>query len=272
MTLQTPTQILKTQRAVLAVNVVNIEHAEAFASASEQTGLGLVMQLSENAVRYHGSFAPIGKAMLELANSASTPIAVHLDHATERLLVTEAINLGFNSVMFDGSKLDINENVKQTVEVVNEARAKDVWVEAEIGEIGGKDGVHAPGVKTSVEDAVYFFEACGVDGLAVAVGSSHAMSEKTATLDLQRISEISKAVDAPLVLHGSSGVSKEQLVSAIEAGIRKINLSTELNKAFTHSIRETLDADKGMVDPRKYFMPARDTVKSIVAGYLAITA
>lgn len=272
MTLQTPDQILQTQRAVLAVNVVNIEHAEAFIAASEQTGLGLVMQLSENAVRYHGSLAPIGKAMLELANTASTPIAVHLDHATERSLVTEAINLGFSSVMFDGSNLEITENISQTVEVVSEARAKNVWVEAEIGEIGGKDGVHAPGVKTSVEDAVYFFEACKVDGLAVAVGSSHAMSEKTATLDIQRISEISQAVGVPLVLHGSSGVSKEQLISAVDAGIRKINLSTELNKAFTVSIRESLDSDRGLIDPRKYFTPAREAVKTLVASYLAITA
>lgn len=272
MTLRNPSQILQTQRAVLAVNVVNLEHAEAFISASEKTGLGLVMQISENAVKYHGHLAPIGKAMLELATNSTTPIAVHLDHATERELVTEAIELGFNSVMFDGSKLDTDENIKQTVEVVVEAKAKNVWVEAEIGEIGGKDGVHAPGVKTSVEDAVYFFEACGVDGLAVAVGSSHAMSEKTATLDIQRITEIAKEVDAPLVLHGSSGVSKEQLIEAIDAGIRKINLSTELNKAFTESIRETLNSDQGLVDPRKYFTPARDSVRSLVTSYLAITA
>lgn len=271
MTLRTPSQILETQRAVLAVNVVNLEHGQAFIRASEQTGLGLVMQISENAVKYHGGLAPIGKAMLELATSAKTPIAVHLDHATQRELVTEAIELGFNSVMFDGSKLDTDENIKQTVEVVSEARAKNVWVEAEIGEIGGKDGVHAPGVKTSVEDAVYFFEACGVDGLAVAVGSSHAMSEKTATLDIQRISEIAQAVDAPLVLHGSSGVSKEQLIEAIDAGIRKINLSTELNKAFTESIRSTLNADKEMVDPRKYISPARTEVEKLVSDYLDIT-
>lgn len=272
MTLRSPGQILETQRAVMAVNVVSIEHAEAFIAASEETALGLVMQLSENAVTHHGSLAPIGKAMLELANSASTPIAVHIDHATQRSLVSEAISLGFNSVMFDGSKLDIDENIKQTVEVVSEARAKNVWVEAEIGEIGGKDGVHAPGVRTSVEDAVYFFEACGVDGLAIAVGSSHAMSEKTATLDIERISDISKAVSAPLVLHGSSGVSKDQLVHAIDAGIRKINLSTELNKAFTDSIRDTLASDEGLVDPRKYFKSAREAVKILVEEYLAITA
>lgn len=271
MTLRTPSQILETQKAVMAVNVVNLEHGEAFIAASENTGLGLVMQISENAVKYHGSLAPIGKAMLELATTAKTPIAVHLDHATQRELVTEAIELGFNSVMFDGSKLDTDENINQTVEVVSEARAKNVWVEAEIGEIGGKDGVHAPGVKTSVEDAVYFFEACGVDGLAVAVGSSHAMSEKTATLDIQRITEIAGAVDAPLVLHGSSGVSKEQLIEAIDAGIRKINLSTELNKAFTESIRSTLASDKALIDPRKYISPARTEVEKLVSEYLAIT-
>jgi len=271
LTLKNPGQILDQQSALLAVNVVNLEHAEAFIAASEEAEIGLAMQVSENAVKYHGSLAPIGKAMLELASSAKTPIAVHLDHATSRTLVTEAIELGFNSVMFDGSKLEISENIRQTVEVVEQARPMDVWVEAEIGEIGGKDGVHAPGVKTSVEDASYFFEACGVDGLAVAVGSSHAMSEKTATLDIQRISEISARVNAPLVLHGSSGVSKSQLISAIDAGIRKINLSTELNKAFTESIRSTLSEDYELIDPRKFFTPAREVVKDLVLEYLEIT-
>lgn len=268
----TTAEILENQKAVLAVNVVTLEHAQAFVAASEQTGLGLVMQLSENAVKYHGSIRPIGLAMLTLALEAKTEIAVHLDHATNRELVTEAMELGFSSVMFDGSILEVDDNIAQTAEVVKQGESLGVWVEAEIGEIGGKDGVHAVGVKTSVADALRFQQATGVHGLAVAVGSSHAMVEKQASLDLERIAEIAAAVDVPLVLHGSSGVPREQLVAAVAAGIKKINLSTELNKAFTESIRETLAEQPKLVDPRKYLTPARDALSELVSDYLKLLA
>lgn len=263
-------KILGEQKAVLAVNVVTLEHAQAFVTASEKTGIGLVMQISQNAVRYQGSLAPIGKAMLELADKAKTQISVHLDHATDRDLVKQAMELGFSSVMFDGSQLEVTENISQTKSVVAQASELGIWVEAEIGEIGGKDGVHAPGVKTSVADAFRFQNETGVHGLAIAVGSSHAMIEKDASLDLVRIVEIAEAVDVPLVLHGSSGVPEEQLVAAVAAGIRKINLSTELNKRFTQSIRHTLEKDAALVDPRKYLSPAREQLSDLVSHYLKL--
>ena len=271
MTLMTPAEILRTQKAVLAVNVVTLEHAQAFIEASEKTNTSIILQISENAVNYHSGLSAIGKAMLDLAEKAKTSVSVHLDHATQRALVTEAMQLGFNSVMFDGSKLEIEQNIEQTVEVVAEAKNYGVWVEAEIGEIGGKDGVHAPGVKTSVEDAKSFYESCLVDGLAIAVGSSHAMQEKTATLDTKRIAQIAEVLPVPLVLHGSSGVSNDQLSEAIRAGIKKVNISTELNRVFTTSIRTSLNRDERLVDPRKYLGPARDQVTDAVIEYLALT-
>ncbi|MDG2497815.1 MAG: class II fructose-bisphosphate aldolase family protein [Aquiluna sp.] len=270
MPLVSTSNILETQNCVLALNVVTLEHAEAFVSASQITGTGLVLQLSENAVKYHGSLAPLGSALLQIAAASATPIAVHLDHATNRELVTEAVRLGFTSLMFDGSNLDFEQNVSETRAVVEQGHANGVWVEAEIGEIGGKDGVHAPGVKTSVEDAVSFQRETGVDGLAIAVGSSHAMVEKQANLDLQRISEIAAQVPVPLVLHGSSGVPREQLVAAVEAGIRKINISTELNKTFTESIRRSLSSDSAMVDPRKYLGQSRAELEAHVVDYLLL--
>jgi len=270
MPLRTPADILRTQNSVLAVNVVTLEHAQAFIKASEETSVGIILQISENAVKYHSGLSGIGKAMLDLAEGATTKVSVHLDHATERSLVTEAMELGFNSVMFDGSKLEIGENIEQTAHVVQQAKLLGVWVEAEIGEIGGKDGVHAPGVKTSVADAKSFYESCLVDGLAIAVGSSHAMQEKTATLDTQRIEEIAEVLPIPLVLHGSSGVSNEQLLKAVKAGIKKVNISTELNRVFTTSIRKNLNNDQNMVDPRKYLGPARDEIANAVSEYLRL--
>jgi fructose-bisphosphate aldolase class II len=240
-----------------AFNVIQIEHAEAIVAGAEAAGRPTVLQLSENAVRYHGALAPIGRAMLEIADAADVPVVVHLDHATDVELVAQALALGFTSVMFDGSTLPVDENLATTRGVVERAHALGVSVEAEIGEIGGKDGVHAPGVRTRPEDARQFVEATGIDAVAVAVGSSHAMTTRTARLDLQLVASIRDAVSVPLVLHGSSGVPDDHLREAVAAGMTKINISTHLNGTFTGQVREVLAADPTLVDPRKYLGAAR---------------
>jgi fructose-bisphosphate aldolase class II len=240
-----------------AFNVIQIEHAEAIVSGAEAAGRPTVLQLSENAVRYHGALAPIGRAVLEIADAAAVPVVVHLDHATDLELVAQALALGFTSVMYDGSTLAVEENLAATRGVVERAHALGVSVEAEIGEIGGKDGVHAPGVRTRPEDAAEFVAATGIDAVAVAVGSSHAMTTRTARLDLELIAGIRDAVPVPLVLHGSSGVPDDHLREAVAAGMTKINISTHLNGTFTRQVREALAADPALVDPRKYLGAAR---------------
>ncbi|MFD6177316.1 MULTISPECIES: class II fructose-bisphosphate aldolase [unclassified Isoptericola] len=257
-------------RGVGAFNVVQLEHAEAFVTAAERVGTGVVLQVSQNAVRYHGSLAPVGSACLALARATDAPVSVHLDHADDRDLVAEAIDLGFSSVMYDGSALSYDDNVASTAEVVRAAHAAGVFVEAELGEVGGKDGVHAPGVRTDPGEAAAFVADTGVDALAVAVGSSHAMTDRTAALDLDRIARLREAVDVPLVLHGSSGVPDDELVRAVRAGMTKINVSTHLNGVFTRAVRERLDADERLVDPRKYVGPARDAVADEVARLLRL--
>lgn len=247
-------ELITKQGFTLAVNVIMLEHAEAYLLAVEELNSGLVLQLSENTVNYHGSLAPIGKALIEFAQQSAQPISVHLDHATDVDLVRAAADLGFSSVMFDGSKLDYAENVSATAGLVQELAGK-VWFEAELGEVGGKDGVHAPGVRTKPAEATEFVSQTGVDGLAVAVGSSHAMLEKSSELDFELIRELAAAVDVPLVLHGSSGVSYENLKLAIEAGIKKVNIATELNAVFNRVIAEHIAAGPG--DPRKFLVPAR---------------
>ena len=240
-----------------AFNVIQIEHAEAIVAGAEAAGRPTVLQLSENAVRYHGALAPVGRAMLEIADAAAVPVVVHLDHATDLDLVAEALALGFTSVMYDGSTLPVEENLAATRGVVERAHALGVSVEAEIGEIGGKDGVHAPGVRTRPEDAAQFVTETGIDAVAVAVGSSHAMTTRTAQLDLALVSAIRDAVPVPLVLHGSSGVPDDHLREAVAAGMTKINISTHLNGTFTGRVREALAADPALVDPRKYLGAAR---------------
>ena len=234
-----------------AFNVVHIEQAEAFVAAAERAGRPVVLQVSENAVAFHGSLAPIGAGVLAAARAASVPVVVHLDHAKDTALIREAIELGFTSVMYDGSHLPFEENQAITAEVVAHAHAHGVSVEAELGEVGGKDGVHSPTARTVPAEAAQFVATTGVDLLAVAVGSSHAMTTRGAQLDTDLITALAAAVPVPLVLHGSSGVSDDGMASAIVAGITKVNVSTHLNTIFTAAVREFL-TDPKVVDTRKW--------------------
>lgn len=256
-----------------AFNVVLLEFAAAQVDAAERVNRPLILQLSQNAVKYHGGrLAPLGKALLALAEEATVPVAVHLDHAEDVDLCRAAVDLGFNSVMYDGSHLDDETNRETTAKVVEFCHAAGVAVEAELGEVGGKNGVHDPSARTNPEDAARFVADTGVDLLAVAVGSSHAMTTRGAVLDTDLISAIRDAVPVPLVLHGSSGVSDEGMVAAIKAGMTKINVSTHLNVGFTGVVRSVLAADEKLVDPRKYVGPGRTHVTDEVARLLSLYA
>jgi fructose-bisphosphate aldolase class II len=259
-------------RGLAAFNVVHLEHAEALVGAAEDTGLPVVLQVSENAVRFHGALAPIASATRAVAERASVPVVLHLDHAVSVGLVHEALGLGFTSVMFDGSRLDDASNRSTTREVVLRCHDHDVDVEAELGEIGGKDGVHAPGVRTRPDEARQFALDTGVDALAVAVGSSHAMTERTAALDLALVAAIRDVVPVPLVLHGSSGVPDDGLVAAVRAGMTKVNIATHLGSVFTAEVRRVLAETPGLVDSRKYLGPARAVMRAEAARLLELLA
>ncbi|MDO4243303.1 MAG: class II fructose-bisphosphate aldolase [Actinomyces sp.] len=256
--LVTPARAARSRGTALgAFNVVLLEHAEVFTRAAERAGLPIVLQISQNAVAYHGGrLAPIAAGALAVARSAEVPVVVHLDHAESVDLVAEAVELGMSSVMYDGSALPYEDNVATTAQVVGMCHARGVSVEAELGEVGGKDGAHAPGVRTDPQEAARFVEATGVDLLAVAVGSSHAMTERRALLDNGLISRLAAAVPVPLVLHGSSGVDDAGLVAAVRAGMTKINVSTHINVVATTVVREVLGDNPAMVDPRRYLGPA----------------
>lgn len=256
-----------------AFNVVLLDHAEAFVDAAENTGLPLALQLSQNAVKYHGGrLRPLGRALIELAEASTVPVSVHLDHAESTDLCREAVELGFTSIMYDGSKLPDAQNRETTAEITAFAHEHGVSVEAELGEVGGKNGVHDPSARTNPEDAAQFVADTGVDLLAVAVGSSHAMATREAVLDNQLIAAIHELVPVPLVLHGSSGVPDEGMVAAIQAGMTKINVSTHLNVVFTQGVRQILDANPKIVDPRKYVGPATHLVQEEVERLMRLYA
>jgi fructose-bisphosphate aldolase class II len=255
-------------RGVGAFNVIQVEHAEAIVRGAELAGLPVVLQLSENTVAFHGSLAPITLACLRIAEEAEVPVVVHLDHATRPDLVEDAVGLGVTAVMFDASALPHDENVEATAAVARWCHQRGVWVEAELGEVGGKDGAHAPGVRTDPGEAAAYVDATRVDALAVAVGSSHAMLTRDAELDEALIGAIAERVDVPLVLHGSSGVPDRGLVGAVAAGMTKINVATHLNKALTAAVRGALEGDPALVDPRRYLGPGRDAVAHEVTRLL----
>jgi len=257
-------------RGVGAFNIIGIEHAEAVIAGAEAARAPVVLAISQNCVAYHGALRPIARAALAAAAAAAVPVAVHLDHATEAGLIRDAVAAGLGSVMYDASAAPYHQNVAATAEVARWCHERGVWVEAELGEIGGKDGVHAAGARTRPGEAARYAAATGVDALAVAVGSSHAMLTRDAVLDAGLIAEIHRAVPVPLVLHGSSGVPDAGLAEAVAAGMTKINIGTQLNKAFTGAVRACLAADPALVDPRRYGAAAREAVAAEVTRLLGV--
>lgn len=274
MTLTTTASLISSayeeSRGVAAFNAINLETVEAIATGAETANRPVIVQISENAVRYHRGLAPLAQAAIAVASGSTMPIALHLDHATDERLVGIAVDLGFSSVMYDASQLAYEDNLTRTAAVARRCHDRGAHVEAELGEVGGKNGVHAPGVRTDPAEAAAFVAGTGVDALAVAVGSSHKMTTRDAALDEALIAAIRRAVDVPLVLHGSSGVSDDGLRAAIAAGMTKINVATQLNKAFTGAVRDALEADPALVDQRRYLGAGRDAMAAETARLLTV--
>jgi fructose-bisphosphate aldolase class II len=249
--------------AVLAFNVITLEHAEGIAQGAERAGAP--------AVKFHGGqIAPLVSACAHIARCSSASLAVHLDHFQDEALIAEALatgtDLGVTSIMVDAAHLPYQHNVDQTRSFAKQAHAAGLWVEAELGEIGGKrHGAHASGARTNPGEAAAFAEQTGVDGLAAAVGSTHAMTTRNASLDIELIRQLAGSVAIPLVLHGSSGVSDDQLRAAVDAGIRKVNIGTALNVAYTGAIRAGLSGEPTRVDPREYVAAGRRAIADTVA-------
>ncbi|GIG20610.1 fructose-bisphosphate aldolase [Cellulomonas chitinilytica] len=257
-------------RGVGAFNVLNLEYAEAHVIGAERAGKPVIIQMTENCARHHGSIVPLGSAMLAIARASSVPVSVHLDHATDPELVQQAVELGFTSIMFDASKLEYAENAGRTAEVTARCHDQGVYVEAELGEIGGKGGAHAPGVLTDPDEAAQFVKETGVDALAVAVGSQHSMRERSRALDLPRITAIRDRLEVPLVLHGSSGVPDDEIGRAIEAGMTKVNIATHLNGVFTRGLREYLESEPASIEVKHYLTAARDALADEITRLLGV--
>ncbi|MFE9559830.1 ketose-bisphosphate aldolase [Streptomyces sp. NPDC006487] len=258
-------------RAVAAFNIITLEHAEAVVAGAESAGLPVVLQLSENAVTFRGgALLPISRAAVAVAEAAGVPVGLHLDHVKSSELLRQAVDAGFSSVMYDAAHLSYAENLEATRSAADWAHVNGLWIEAELGEVGGKNGAapldpHAPGARTDPDEARRFVADSGVDALAVAIGSSHAMTSRTAALDHVLLGRLAKTVDVPLVLHGSSGLPDAELAAAVAGGIRKVNIGTALNVAMTEAIRTHMTP----ADPRPYLTAAREAMTATAAAMIS---
>ena len=261
---------------VAAFNVITLEHAEAIAAGAERAGRPAILQISHNAVRFHGGrLHPIAQAAAAVARASDAPLALHLDHVESMQLLGAAAGAGFSSAMFDAGALPYADNVAATRSAAALAHDAGLWLEAELGYVGGKPSApasaHAAGVRTDPGEARAYVADTGVDALAVAVGSSHAMTERTAALDHDLIAQLCAAVPVPLVLHGSSGVPDDELRAAVRAGIVKVNVGTALNVAFTGAVRAAL-AESTSSDPRGYLAAAREAMTTVVRDLLDVVS
>lgn len=253
--------------AVGAFNCNNMEIIQAIITAAELEKSPVIVQASQGAIKYAG-LAYIVAMTRVAAEAASVPVCLHLDHGTSFEQVMQCIRQGFSSVMIDGSKLPLEENIELTNRVLAVARAVGVSVEAELGRIGGtEDNVSVSEREaffTDPEEAKYFVDKTGVDALAVAVGTAHGRYKGVPKLDFPRLQKIRELTGVPLVLHGSSGVPDEAIREAVALGVRKINIDTNIREAFVKGLREALAKDPEEIDPRKILGPAKEEMIAVI--------
>ncbi|ABO51678.1 fructose-bisphosphate aldolase [Desulforamulus reducens MI-1] len=253
--------------AVGAFNVNNMEIVQAILAAAEAERAPVIMQASQGAIKYAGIQYIHGLALIA-ASQSTVPIALHLDHGTSFEQCMQCIRVGFTSVMIDGSKLPLEENIALTNKVIEVARATGVSVEAELGKIGGtEDDIHVDerdAFFTDPEEARYFVEKTGVDALAISIGTAHGQYKGVPKLDFARLEKIAGMIDTPIVLHGSSGVPTEAIQEAIRLGVRKVNIDTNIREAFTGGCRQALENNAKEIDPRKVLAPAREAATQVI--------
>lgn len=253
--------------AIGAFNAFNLEMVQGIIEAAEEEKSPLILQVSQGAIKYAG--LEHATALVKIAaQQTPVPVVLHLDHGTDYAQVVRCLRAGFTSLMYDGSAKPFDENVAVTRQIVEMGHAVGIPVEAELGRIGGVEDhlqvSELDATMTDPEEARRFVELTGVDSLAVAVGTVHQMTTRSAQLDFDRISAIRESVDVPLVLHGASGVPDEGVQEAIARGICKINIATHLNKAFVEAVATALADNPTVVDPRKILGKGKAAVKEAV--------
>lgn len=231
--------------AVGSFSVANMEMVLGVLKAAEELNAPVILQIAEVRLK-QSPLELIGPLMVAAAKNAKTPVAVHFDHGKTKEKINQALELGFTSVMFDGSHLPLEENISQTLDIIKSAREYGASVEAEIGCVGGsEDGSEDIAINcTKPEDAVRFAEETGVDALAIAIGNAHGNYKSTPKLRFDILEECVRLVSAPLVLHGGTGISPEDFVKCSKTGIKKINIATATFDSVENSVRTCYNENK----------------------------
>ena len=253
--------------AVGQFNINNLEWTQAVLEATKENNAPVILGVSEGAMKYMGGFKVVSAMVNALIETLDVkqPVALHLDHGSSFESCKEAIDAGFSSVMIDGSKLPIDENIAVTKQVVEYAHAKGVSVEAEVGCVGGNEDGVVGGVKyADANECKRIVDEAGIDALAAALGSVHGEYHGEPVLGFKEMEEIRDLTNMPLVLHGGSGIPEHQIKKSIELGHCKINVNTECQQAFTKRVREVLANDDKVYDPRKFLGPGKEAIKQVV--------
>ncbi len=250
--------------AVGAFNVENMEMAQAIISAAEELRAPVILQTTPSTVRYAGT-GMYAAMVAALAQEATVPVAMHLDHGDSFALCAQALRSGYTSVMIDGSKLPLEENIALTYKVSEMCAAVGIPVEGEIGRVGGKeDDLESDGGYTIPEEAVRFEKESGLFSMAVGVGTAHGFYKEKPQLNKELITTLRGMLQAPMVLHGASGLSDEDVKDCIRRGICKVNFATELRAAYTEGVKAVLAENPKTFDPKAYGKEARQRVKALV--------
>lgn len=258
--------------AVPAFNANCLEMIPALIDAAEAEKAPLILQIGKKYLNYMGA-DEIGAYALHLARKSSVPVCIHLDHGADLEMARECMQAGFTSLMYDGSALPLEENIRNTQEVVEMASVRDIPVEGEVGQVLMADEVadiSELDYMTNPEDAVRFVDETGVSSVAVAIGNVHRMLQKKARIDFDRIKRIREMVKIPLVVHGSSGISDEDVKHAVACGINKINVATEFNREFVQVTGKFIQEKPEEIFPMEALKAGMEAVTRIARGRIRV--
>lgn len=251
--------------AVGAFNVENMEMVKAVIAAAEELHAPVMLQTTPSTIKY-GTLETYYAIVAAEAKKASVPVCLHLDHGSSFELAVQALKAGYTSVMIDGSHEDLEGNIAVSKRVADVAKACGIPVEAELGKVGGKEDDLEADADTNTDpmEAKEFVERTGVTSLAVAIGTAHGFYKGTPVLDKERVSEIRKVVSIPLVLHGASGLSDDEVRECVRRGICKVNFATELRAAYTDAGKKLIEEKPDTFDPKKLGVVGMEAVKNLV--------
>jgi len=258
--------------AIAHFNINNLEWTKFILEECQKLNSPVILGVSEGAIKYMGGYKVVSDMFkaLYLELNIEVPVALHLDHGSSLEACIKAIDAGFTSVMIDASKYDLKTNIEITKEVVEYAKKYNVSVEAEVGHIGGtEDELSSELAYAKVEDAVSLYNETKIDFLAPALGSVHGLYKGEPNLDFKKMKEISEITNAPLVLHGGTGIPDNLIKESIKCGISKININTELQIVWTNSVREFL-LNNNEYDPRKVIKSGEKPMKEAIKNKLEL--